>query len=31
VVSTNPVSIPPPGWHVSSSVPNSQPCKMCGH
>jgi hypothetical protein len=25
-----PVSLPQPGWHASSSVPNSKRCKMCG-
>jgi hypothetical protein len=25
-----PVSLPQPGWHVSSSVPDSERCKMCG-
>jgi len=25
-----PVSLPQPGWHVSSFVPDSKRCKMCG-
>jgi hypothetical protein len=30
IVPRGPVSSSHPGWHVSSSVPDSKRCKMCG-
>jgi len=31
IVPRDPVPSSQPGWHVSSSVPDSKRCKMCGH
>jgi hypothetical protein len=30
IVPRGPVLLSQPGWHVSSSVPDSKRCKMCG-